>query len=119
MVSKKDQFYYTLKVLTPEAETHSMDFQMQVAKWDVYNEAMPIETYKVSPSNKTAVGGCTCPAWKWDCKHMKCCHEVIASPQKLNALWDWMWTEKHGWIELNDMEPSQAMEDFITGEDHE
>lgn len=104
--------YYTFKVTTPKVDPHSMDFQMEVHKWDAYNDSQPIETYKVAPANKTAVGGCTCPAWKWDCKHVKCCLEA-RDTGKLDHLWNWMWTEKQGWIELDDMDPCQAMEDFL------
>ena len=105
--------YYTFKVLTPQVEPTSMDFQVECTKWDEFNEDIPEESYKISPANRTAVGGCSCPAWKWDCKHVKCVNEAIADG-KIHSLWQWKWTEKKGWEPLDDFDPSQAMTDFVS-----
>lgn len=100
----KAHIYYTFKVLTPTLDRSDAGFTVACMKWDEMegSDELPVETYKIAPNNRTVVGGCSCPAWKWDCKHVRCVNEAIADG-KLGELHRWRWGEKTGWVQMNDL----------------
>lgn len=101
----KAHIYYTFKVLSGNNHRpEDFEFQVAVHKWDELegSDELPVDTYKVMPNNRTAVGGCSCPAWKWDCKHWKAVNEAI----KLGYAGEfhrYKWTERGGWEKLDDL----------------
>lgn len=98
MVKAKLGFYYTFRLVATEPQ-----ILVHALKWEEMAE-VPAETYKVKPNDHSPMGGCSCPAWTNNCKHMKCVREAITSG-KINELYKWQWTEKGGWQELTDIKP--------------
>jgi hypothetical protein len=97
MVRQKLPYYYTFQVVKqPEglAGQGSDNWVFNCNKWEEGNERAPTETYKVNTANH-AFGGCSCPAWKNNCKHLACVMHLI-SPQgehMMEELWKWAWEE--------------------------
>lgn len=89
MVRQKLDVYYTFKV------TGQDPLRIDCYKWTEFDD-VPTDTYKIMPHNKGPLGGCSCPAWTSNCKHMKCVDEAIADG-KINELWKWRWSEREGW----------------------
>lgn len=104
MVKAKLDVYYTFQIMSKPDEA----LLIHCKKWEEFSD-MPIETYKVMPDNKTAVGGCSCPAWKWDCKHVKCCLEAKQFGY-LDELWRWTWSEKGGWVRRDDIQTIEELD---------
>lgn len=95
MASAKSGIYYTFKVMTPELNVRDPNFLVQCHKWDEYGDE-PMATYRLLPNNHSAVGGCSCPAWKANCKHRKCVDELIDRGY-IQEAHRWCWAEKAGW----------------------
>lgn len=92
-MTRKVKNYYTFKVLGQDP------LRFQAVKWDIAGE--PETTYNIDP-NAYCVAACSCPAWRWDCKHRKCV-EYILEHHLTGELHKWKWDEVNGWQQLNDM----------------
>jgi hypothetical protein len=88
--------YYTFRLLQLEP------LMVQAMKWDsMVSEEVPLDTYLVKPDNAGYFGACSCPAYR-ECKHYKCVQEA-KTDGKLDELWKWIWTEKNGWLPVDDI----------------
>lgn len=87
--------YYTFRVITNVPNSMAVDCH----KWQEGDD-IPSATYRINPLYKGPHGGCSCPAWKWDCKHMKCMLEAI-DKGFVDNLHNLRWSEKYGWEEFN------------------
>lgn len=109
MVRAKLDVYYTFKVMSePSVSVHSPAFLVHCYKWEEFGD-MPLETYKVSPNNRSAVGGCSCPAWTANCKHRKCVEEAIKDG-KAYEFHKWRWAERGGWEQNTDFDGSTMLD---------
>ena len=95
MVKAKLAIYYTFRELSVSP------LVVEAIKWEDGSD-LPLTTYKVDPVNPSYLGGCSCPAYKRDCKHMKCVEEARET-QKVGSLHKWLWREKTGWEPVNDI----------------
>lgn len=92
-MAKPAKVYYTFKVVNLDP------LKLECHKWEREGEHTGT-IYKVEPTMQFR--GCDCPAWKNNCKHMKCAKEIVESG-KLDELWKWRWDEKAGWQQLDDI----------------
>jgi len=101
MVRAKLPIYYTFRVVEQEP------LKVECKKWEEGSD-LPMETYKIEPDNPSIHGGCSCPAWTNNCKHMKCVKEA-RQDGKINELYHWKWDEKAGWTRIDDI---RSIEEF-------
>jgi hypothetical protein len=101
MVTAKLPVYYTFRVMTEDP------LVVECKKWEEFAD-LPMDTYVIHPDNHSPTGGCSCPAWKNNCKHMKCVREA-RQDTKINELFHWKWSEKKGWERIDDI---RSIEDF-------
>jgi hypothetical protein len=113
-MAKKVKFYYTFQVVKePDPGDEKLSgWLFNCHKWDELGGNQPIETYKVNTAHH-AFGGCSCPAWKRDCKHLKCVMELLDFGRQHEA-WKWRWDEVHGWLGVDDI---KSVEDLLDDED--
>lgn len=84
-MKKKPGHYYTFRLVSGNP------LKVDCYKWDELLDEV-VETYHIQPNNTTIHGGCSCPAWRNDCKHMKCVKEAIELG-RLDELHVWSWKD--------------------------
>lgn len=105
MVRAREQYYYTFRLVTESP------VKVECMKWGEFDD-VPTATYTIHPDNASPTGGCSCPAWTNNCKHMKCVREALADG-KINELFHWKWDEKRTWTRVDDI---RSIEEFTPPE---
>lgn len=106
MVRAKLGHYYTFRIISQPNNT----LVVECMKWEEF-ASQPGTTYKITPHLPGSHGGCSCPAWKDQCKHRKCVTEAMESG-KIDELWKWRWDEKRGWQPIDDMKSLDEEENW-------